>query len=89
MKTINLDFELKHLNGTNAGHAGQLMAEFLSNEVKGNSIKYVDWAIALYKKEAISVDDADLSKLKSILEGTENMIALAKGQLLKYLETVK
>jgi len=93
MKTINLDFNFKDLSGKeiagDGNNAGRLLANLLVTETKGEAIKMYDWALALYNKKPIQVDDADFNKIKDYIQNSEKMTLLSKAQLLKYLETVK
>lgn len=89
MKQVDLNFEIENLDGAPIGNAGQLVANLLMSETKGEAVKFFDWAMTFNKKTSVQMDDADLSKLKSILVDTEKVTLLAKAQLLKYIETLK
>lgn len=89
MKTVNLNWELKNLNGESIGNAGELLASSLMIETKGDAIKYFDWAMNLNSKKTIEVDESDLLKIKQFITDNERVTLLAKAQLLKYFETLK
>lgn len=88
MKTVDLNFELKNLENGPMGNAGQFLAAVLMAENKGDAIKFFDWAMALQRKETISVDTSDLLKIKDVINNTPHATVLAKAQILRYLETV-
>lgn len=89
MKQVDLNWELKNLNGDNIGNAGELLAASLMVETKGDAIKYFDWAMNLNKKLIIEVDESDFLKIKQFITDNERLTLLAKAQFLKYFETVK
>lgn len=69
--------------------AGEVLAGVMISEVKGDAIKYFDWAVNLNKKNVIEIDESDFIKLKSLVSETEKLTILLKAQLLKYFETLK
>ncbi len=88
---INLNKRFLNLDGTEAAEAsaptqGQLVAQVLANQTKGNSIKLLDWAMSLHQNKPITLDDADHGTLVSLIESTEALPALSKGQILKSLK---
>jgi hypothetical protein len=64
-------------------NAGQLVAQMISGLNKGNSIKLFDWAIKLWNKEALEVDEVDFDVLKALIEEDQNLTVLSKAQILK------
>jgi len=88
MKQVNLNFELKDLNEKEIGNAGVLLAGLLMSETKGDAVKFFDWAMSFNKKEVVSMDASDLSKIKTLITETEKVTLLAKAQILKYLEKI-
>lgn len=89
MKKIDLNFDIKDLEGKLIGNASQIVATLLMSEVKGDAIKYFDWATILNKKESISVDESDLSKLKTLLRETEKMSILVRVPIIRHLDKIK
>lgn len=92
MKTIDLNFELKDLDGNvlqGIPSAGKFVGNLLVTETDGDAIKFFDWAISLNKNEVISVDNADFTLIKELIKKSEKVTILAKAQILKYLETIK
>jgi len=88
MKQVNLNFELKDLNEKEIGNAGVLLAGLLMSETKGDAVKFFDWAMSFNKKEVVSMDASDLSKIKTLITKKEKVTLLAKAQILKYLEKI-
>lgn len=92
MKKIDLNFDLQDLNGNPVQgnpNAGQFVAGLLMSQTKGEAIKFFDWAMSLNKKEPITVDDSDFSKIKSLINDSEHATLLAKAQILRKLDSVK
>lgn len=89
MKKVDLNFELKGLNGEVIGKANELTAGLLMSEVKGDAIKFFDWAMSFNKKEIVSMDESDLNKLKGLFLETEKLTIIAKAPILKYIEKLK
>ena len=88
---VDLDFNLKDLSGNEIkdAHAGKLVASALSQSNKGNSIKLFDWAMKLWNKEVLELDDTDFNVLKAFISESEYMTVLAKGQIVKFLDNGK
>jgi len=95
MKKLDLNFAFVGIDETPIVQqgkeliAGEVIAGVLISEVKGDAIKYFDWAVSLNKKKVIEIDDSDFIKLKSLVSETEKLTILLKAQLLKYFETLK
>ena len=90
---LNLNKKFVNLDGTDtdatAPTLGQVVAQVLANQVRGNSIKFLDWAMALHKNQPIHLDEADHGLLVSVIESSEALPALSKGQILKALKPVQ
>jgi len=89
MKKIDLNFEIKNLDNVSIGNASQIIAGLLMSETKGDAVKYFDWAIALNKKESITVDASDFLKLKTLITETEKMSILVRVPIIRHLEKIK
>lgn len=93
MKTIDLSFELKGLDGKNIAIKDCNIAQAVANELavstEGDSIKKLSWAMNLFQKGSIQVDSSDFNKFKEFIEENKNFTILLKGQILEYLDTVK
>lgn len=89
MKDVNLNFDLLGLDGTKVAKANELIAGILMSEVKGDAVKFFDWAMTFNKGEVVQMDLSDLGKLKTLVETTEKLTILAKAPIIKYLDTLK
>ena len=86
---INLDKQLLELNGKESkdAHMGQILANDLIIKTPGiEPAKAAAWAMTLWKKEPLDIDKTDSEKLVKYIESAENLINLAKAQL---IETIK
>lgn len=88
MKEVNLNFDLLALDGSKAAIAGEVIAGLLMSEVKGDAVKFFDWAIKLNKGEIVSMDTSDVNKLKSLVENSERLTVLVKAPVVNYLNTL-
>lgn len=86
---VNLNFDLTGLDETKVAVAGELIAGLLIGETKGDAIKFYDWAMSFYKKEVVSMDASDISKLKILIETSEKITILVKAPIIKYLDSLK
>jgi hypothetical protein len=87
---VDLNFDLFSLDEkTKIAVAGQLVANILASQSKGDSIKLFDWALSFYKNYSVTMDASDLKKLKEIISEDATLTVLAKAPILKYLDTVK
>lgn len=85
---IDLNFNLVGLSGKEiepAQNAAQLVAHMISSLNKGNSIKLFDWALKLWNKETLELDEVDFQVLKGLIEEDQNLTILSKAQILKQL----
>lgn len=89
MKKVDLNFQIKDLDGNDIGLANKAFANTLMAEKSGDAVKLFDWAMTLNKSGIIEVDESDFNKIKDIIEKSETLFIIAKAQLLKYLLTVK
>lgn len=89
MKEVNLNFDFTDLDGNKIDNLGRLTAQALVAEVKGDPIKYFDWAMSLNKLKSVSMDESDFIKFKSLISDSSNLTILAKGQILKCLNDIK
>lgn len=87
---VDLNFDLFGLDEkTKIAVANELIAEVLARQSKGDSIKLLDWALSFHKKQPVNMDASDLKKLQEIISEDVALTILAKGPILKYLDTVK
>lgn len=89
MKTLNFNFNILDLDGKIIEAAVRTVANHLVTKTEGDAIKYYDWATKIYKLESISVDAADYKTLYDSINLSPTMNIIAKGPILKYLNSVK
>lgn len=87
MITLNFNFPSKNLKGEEQkGTLGELLADLLASETKGNAVKFYDWAVRLSNAKEIVVDKADLKTIEDLINSTERVMILGKAQLLMIIE---
>jgi hypothetical protein len=86
---VDLNIDLVGLDGSKVAVAGELIAGLLMSETKGDAVKFFDWAVAFNKKEVVTMDASDISKLKELVSGSEKITILVKAPVMRYLETLK
>lgn len=96
MKTVDLNFELIGLNGESVKNekqesvtAGDLIAGLLISEVKGDAVKFFDWAMTFNKKQTVQMDNSDVKKLRDLVENSEKITVLVKAPVMNYLDSLK
>lgn len=89
MKEVNLNFDLLGLDGSKVAKAGELIAGVLMSEVKGDAVKFFDWAVTFNKGETVQMDASDLTKLRTLVETSEKITILVKAPVIKHLDTLK
>jgi hypothetical protein len=91
MKTLDLKWNIKDLDGKDIqeAKASELLGVALINDKGGDAVKLFDWAVTLRKEAIIIVDDSDFTKIKDIVENSEQLPIITKAQLLKYFISVK
>ena len=86
---VDLNIDLVGLDGSKVAIAGELIAGLLMSETKGDAVKFFDWAMAFNKKEVVTMDASDISKLKELVSGSEKITILVKAPVMRYLESLK
>lgn len=90
---INFNYQLTSLSGEafvgDTNHAGKILANAISVNNKGNAIKLYDWALKLWNKEPLELDDTDFNVLYAFIESTELLNILCKAQMIKSMDTDK
>lgn len=93
MITLNLNIPFIGLDGkpglAPSPTQGQLLAQVLANQTKGNAIKHYEHAMALHQAKPLSLDTTDFDALRATIDATEMLPALSKGQLLLSLAAAK
>lgn len=91
MQTININRPLTDLTGKELPDAnmGKVLGNWFAQKTDGNAVKQLVWAMDLFNKGEISVDDSDYDSIIQSLESTNSLTVLAKGQILKALKDAK
>jgi hypothetical protein len=89
MITIDLNFGLKDLDGTEVAHAGQVIGNKLVGTNSSDYLKWFQWGQSLYNKKSISVDNADFDSIKDFIKNHKEITVLAKAPVMEYLTNLK
>lgn len=90
MTTYNFAVALVNTKGEDTTQKlNEIFSDFLASETKGNARKLLYWAISLAKGELLTIDKADAKTLTDLVENTERMAALVKGQILNVFDETK
>jgi hypothetical protein len=79
-KVIGLDG--KEIEGTNLG---QVVAQVIAQENKGDAVKKWYWATKLYGGEEIDLSPDDEAEFKEVIKNNEALTVMAKAQILASL----
>ena len=84
---LNFNFKIKSLDGKEipGADANKLLADTLAGLNKGNHMKLYDWAIRLFRGEALEIDDTDAMVLKALVEES-GLVILVKKPVLDVIE---
>lgn len=92
---MQIDFNkpLVGLNGRNATDEsglettiGKIIASILANSNKGNPLKMMGWAKAMWNCEIINFDKADRKVLQEFVENAQELTNLTKNAVLELLD---
>ena len=91
--TINLNIPICDFEGNpipSSGTLGQLLANQIGSSAELTpAIKWLDWAISLWKGEIITVDQTDYDLIVKTVEGFKTLTVISRGQILKALRDGK
>jgi hypothetical protein len=81
---LDLNFDLKNLEGNAIpnSNCGKIVANALSQEAKGDALKYWDWATKLYNGKVIELDNSDQGTFKEYIKSSQSLSILLKAQVL-------
>lgn len=68
---------------------GDILAELISTETKGNIVKLYGWMQRLAAAKDLELDEADYSMFKDLIENSERITVLVKAQVLKVMAEEK
>jgi len=89
---LNLNIPFKGLDGIaveGQPTQGKLLAQVLASQNKGNSVQFYEWALCLHQDKPLVLDTTGYDTLKGVIEATDVLPALSKGQLLLSLKAAK
>lgn len=94
---VDLNWKLKTLEGKPMEneneeliHAGKIVANVLSTSVETeHPIKYLDWALKLYNKQALDLDKADAELFTKFIKTSNKLLTITKAQVLNHLSEQK
>jgi hypothetical protein len=91
-KKINFNMPLFGLDGNSLTDVngevtlGKIFAPIIAGQNKGDSLKLLSWAMAIYKNEDLVLDKSDTNVLKELINTDQQMTVLVKAQLLELLD---
>lgn len=88
---LDFNFDIKDLTGNaiKGQTAGKILAQMLSQQSKGNSLKLYDWALKLWNDKPIEIDATDSDVLLSLVESSEYLTIISKVPIMNYIKSVK
>lgn len=89
---MRLDFNLSLLShkGEELGQKlSEILADLISTEVKGPARKLWSWTLTLAHEGVLEIDAVDHKMLSELVDGTERLAVLVKGQILSVLDAAK
>ena len=87
---LNLDKQLVNLKGVPFENEklSDILANILALSTQGKPAKMITWAVNLTNNGEIDIDKSDLRFITGLVEGSSNVINLAKAQLLDEIDRV-
>jgi hypothetical protein len=87
---LNLDHNLLNLKGEPMSEKlSDILANMLAMSTTGPPAKMITWAVNLINDGEIEVDKSDVKFLSDFIEKSQNVVNLAKAQLLDEIEKLK
>jgi hypothetical protein len=89
---IDLNTPVLDLDGNpipNGGTLGKLLAQQISSVDLSPAIKWLDWAMTLWKEQPLLMDDTDYALFAKTVEEFKNLTVLSKGQILRAIRDSK
>lgn len=85
---LNLDKQLVNLKGIPFENEklSDILANILALSTQGKPAKMITWAVNLTNNGEIDIDKSDLRFIAGLVEGSSNVINLAKAQILDEIE---
>ena len=89
MKKVNFDTDLKDYKGESVGKLNEIIATILQASPKGNPVKMNSWAVNLYVKKELELDDADIQTLIDFFTQDEKVPNITKAAVIEILQKAK
>ena len=85
MKKVNFGTDLKDFKGESVGKLNEVMASVLQATPEGNPVKMNSWAVNLYVKKVIELDDADIQTLIDFFTNNKQVPNITKAAVIEIL----
>jgi hypothetical protein len=88
---IDLNIPVKDLDGkpidpaVGGGPLGRVLAQQIGSVDLSPAIKWLDWAMLLWKGQPLMLDDDDYALFVKTVEEFKNLTVLSKGQILRVI----
>jgi hypothetical protein len=84
---VNLNIPVKNIDGTviEGQTVGQILANALVTQSKGDVLKIYGWGINLAANEPLELDESDKQLFKTMVTDLETVTILLKGPVLQEL----
>jgi len=89
MKKVNFGVDIKDFKGEAVGKLNEVFANVLQMSTEGNPVKMNSWAVNLYVKGEIEVDDADLQMLIDFITNNKQIPNITKAAALEVMQKAK
>lgn len=92
MKKTIIDFNknVTLLDGsTSEQHLGQIVANAINSAKEGDALKLRSWAFDLYGKKTLELDSSDLEVFKAVIQKSEYLTVISKGEALQIIADSK
>lgn len=91
-KKINFNVPVKGLDGKVVSDEngeitlGKLFAPIIAGQSKGDALKLLSWAMAMYKNEDLMLDKSDIAVMKNLINEAQQITIMVKAPLLELLD---
>lgn len=86
MKTINFNQSVYDHRGGEINDFHISVADTLVTATKGDSSKFVSWAVKIVNGEPLDLDESDFKKLREFFENHDRLTHLARVRILDILD---
>jgi len=92
MKKVNFGIKLVDYKGDSVGkfdNLNEIMATILQGSPQGNPVKMNTWAVNLYVKKELELDDADIQTLIDFFTNDKQVPNITKAAVIEILQKAK